>query len=121
MNATQVAGFVEALCFGLVLGGCATASARQDGPTTGGTLARDCAGVSIGLLRAGLIGLPLSFEISGVCLPRARAGGMHAIAPSIASESSAFRDAGPTALRKLTDAERSVFPKPWAPGCAYEC
>ena len=122
MTAIRTARFLGALCLGLAAGGCATAEkaatlARQDEPNRGSSLARDCAGPSIGLLKVGLVGLPLSFEVAGVCMSGGSGAGRPAAAPN-APDYHAVADAGPSEVRKLTARESSVFPQSATSGCS---
>jgi hypothetical protein len=135
MNQVRITRFIGALSLGLTLGACGTTSqpvespalpghasageSADPGPNPAGEVAKQCFGGSLMMLKAGLVGIPLSIIGVGVCVPvTAGVGIIHAIFPRASFDHAVLQsDPAQDAQRKLDDAERSVFPQSSTSGC----
>ena len=136
MKHVRITRLIGALSLGLALGACGTTSqpaespalpgqasageSADPSPNPAGEVAKNCFGGSLMMLKAGLLGVPLSIIGVGVCLPlTAGVGILHAVLPRASGERGLTYSASPSFMNdKLDDADRSVFPQSATSGCA---
>ena len=112
MDQVQITRFIGALSLGLALGACGTTSqpaespalpgqasageSADPGPNPAGEVAKNCFGGSLMMLKAGLLGVPLSIIGVGVCVPiTAGVGILHAVLPRASGERAVSYSASP--------------------------
>ena len=137
MDQVRITRLIGALALGLALGACGTtpqqaAPALAGQPSTSeiadyspnpaGEVAKHCFGGSLMMLKAGLVGIPLSIIGVGVCVPiTAGVGILHAVLPhgsGGSGEGAVPHSSTPRFVHsKLDDADRSVFPQSATSGC----
>jgi hypothetical protein len=135
MNHVRITRFIGVLSLGVTLGACGTTSqpvesptlpgqasageSADPGPNPAGEVAKQCFGGSLMMLKAGLVGIPLSIIGVGVCLPvTAGVGIIHAVFPRASFERTVPHSTSPRFMSgKLDDADRFVFPQSATSGC----
>jgi hypothetical protein len=135
MNQVRIARRIGALFLGLTLGACATTSQHaappalpgqasasespDQRPNPAGEVAKQCFGGSLAMLKAGLVGVPLSIIGVGACVPiTAGVGILHAVLPRGPREGAVSYSSTPRFVHsRLDDADRSVFPQSATSGC----
>lgn len=136
MNQVRITRFIGVLSLAFTLGACGTtpkqaaspaladqapASENTDhGPDPAGEVAKHCFGGSLAMLKAGLVGVPLSIIGVGVCLPlTAGVGILHAIFPTASGSGGlSYSDSAQPGESNLNPVDRSMFPQSPTSGCA---